>query len=77
MIGKRIKSIRVTKGLSQEFVAEHLGINQSTLARMEMGNPKLDSKQLISLCEVLEIDLEELIGFVSPQKINQSLPRGQ
>lgn len=62
MIGERVKVFRVKKGLSQEYLANRLNLSQSTLARIESGKAKLDASLIPSVCEELEISMEELFS---------------
>lgn len=61
-IGANIKQIRELKNLSQEYVAQELGVSQSTFARIEKGTiiPKVDILQRIS--EILEVDMSMLLS---------------
>jgi len=61
-IGDNIKKIRELKNYSQEYVAQELGISQSTYARIESGTivPKIDRLQRIA--EILEIDVSFLLS---------------
>lgn len=62
MLGLKIRKIREKKGMSQEYLAEHLSMSQSTLARIEQGKSKLASSLLPQVCEILEIELETLFN---------------
>ncbi|MDR0364522.1 MAG: helix-turn-helix domain-containing protein [Bacteroidales bacterium] len=61
-IGSNIKQIRELRNYSQEYVAQELGISQSTYARIESGTiiPKIDRLQRIA--EILEIDISFLLN---------------
>jgi len=61
-IGDNIKKIRELKNYSQEYVAQELGISQSTYARIESGTivPKIDRLQRIA--EILDIDVSFLLS---------------
>lgn len=63
LIGVRIKSLRRSKGMSQEYLAEKMGISSKYLSSIERGkeNPTLDT--FIKLAEVLEIELSEIFNF--------------
>ena len=63
LIGRRIKEIRKSKGLSQEKLAEKAGTSPNYLSRMERGteNPTLD--MLIKLADALEVEMWELFDF--------------
>jgi len=61
-IGNNIKQIRELRNYSQEYVAQELGISQSSYARIESGTivPKIDRLQRIA--EILDIDVSFLLS---------------
>lgn len=59
-IPQRLRYFRKQKGLSQEALAEELGISQSAYARMEAGKTNTLLTHLDRLCEVLAISPEML-----------------
>ena len=63
LIGRRIKEIRKSKGLSQEKLAEKAETSPNYLSRMERGtdNPTLD--MLIKLANALEVEMWEMFNF--------------
>lgn len=50
MMGKRIKNLRLSQNISQTSVAKYLGVNQSTIAKIESGDRSLNLNSLIKLC---------------------------
>ena len=48
-IGKRIKTLREQKNLTQEFMAEKLGISQSTYGRFENDITEMSVEKLIKV----------------------------
>ncbi len=60
-IGKRIKEVRNTMGLSQENFAEKLNITRAHLGKIELGtkNPSIDL--LIDIAELADVYLDYLI----------------
>ena len=61
-IGSFIKDIRKEKGLTQEQLAEKLGVSQKSVSRWETGKTMPDYSLLPVICEVLEINVAELLG---------------
>ena len=59
-IGSKLKYLRKQKGLSQEQVAEYLSLSQSAYARMENGESHSWANHIDKICEVFEIEIEEL-----------------
>nr|MBQ6242666.1 helix-turn-helix transcriptional regulator [Lachnospiraceae bacterium] len=61
-IGAFIREIRKEKGLTQEQFAEKLGVSQRSVSRWETGKTMPDYSLLPGICEVLEINVAELLG---------------
>lgn len=61
-IGFFIKDVRREKGLTQEQFAEKLGVSQKSVSRWETGKTMPDYSLLASICDVLEINVAELLG---------------
>ncbi|MCB0657279.1 MAG: helix-turn-helix transcriptional regulator [Saprospiraceae bacterium] len=59
-IGQKIRDYRIRKGLSQAKLAESSGLSTRTVQRIEAGENTPIGDTLIRLCEVLQVDLNEL-----------------
>ncbi len=62
MLNENIKSIRKSKGLSQEELAIKLNVVRQTISKWEKGLSVPDSDMLISISEVLETPVSTLLG---------------
>ena len=62
MLKENIKSIRKSKGLSQEELAIKLHVVRQTISKWEQGLSVPDSEMLISISEVLETPVSSLLG---------------
>jgi transcriptional regulator with XRE-family HTH domain len=68
-IGNKIKKIREFKNLTQEHVANKLGVSQSNYARIEKDEVKVTDIRLKQIAEILEVteddikNLDETIFF--------------
>lgn len=72
MLNENIKLARKSKGLSQEELAVKLHVVRQTLSKWERGLSVPDSEMLISLSEVLEIPVSELLGEnIETSKVDQ------
>ena len=63
-VGDRIKQRRQELGLSQEALADRLGIHQPALARLEKNgirNPRMGT--LVTLACALHMTVDELVGM--------------
>ncbi|WP_185731329.1 helix-turn-helix domain-containing protein [Larkinella rosea] len=60
-IYENIRSFRAEKGLTQEDMAEKLGINQGSYARLERGETELTLKRLDQIAAIFEVDGTQII----------------
>ena len=61
-IGKFILNCRKEKGLTQEQLAEKLGVTSKSISRWENGNTMPDYSLLKDLCNELDINVNELLS---------------
>jgi len=61
-IGKFILSCRRKKSLTQEQLAEKLGVTSKSISRWENGNTMPDYSLLKDLCNELDINVNELLS---------------
>lgn len=62
MLNENIKTIRKSKGLSQEELAIKLNVVRQTISKWEQGLSVPDADMLISIAEVLETPVSTLLG---------------
>lgn len=55
-IGNNIKTARILKGLTQEYVAERLDKSINFISLLERGQTGLSVNSIIDICNILEID---------------------
>ena len=60
-IGEFLKRLRSEKELTQEQLAEKIGVSNRTVSRWETGNNLPDISVLIQLSEFYDIDIREII----------------
>lgn len=60
-IGQRIRKNRKALGLSQEELAEKIGISSTHMSHIETGNTKLSLPVLVSISAALEVRTDELL----------------
>ena len=63
LIGKNIKDARKLKGFTQTDVAKIFHMTQQQYSRFENGVFELNYKQIIAVCNLLEISPNELFNF--------------
>lgn len=67
-LGRRIAWLRATAGISQKNLGERLGLSFQQIQKYETGSNRVPVSRLISICQVLEIDVPELLApILSPE----------
>ena len=59
--GTRIFNLRKGKGLSQQELADLLGVTNKAVSKWENGDAKPAINQLIKLCKIFNVSLEEIV----------------
>ena len=66
-LAKRIAACRKQAGLSQEKLAEHMGVSRQTISRWETGEARPDLEKFEQLCGVFSVSADTLLfGTKSP-----------
>ena len=60
-IGSFLKSLRKEKGITQEKLAEELGVSGRTVSRWETGNNMPDISVLIEISEFYDVSIPEIV----------------
>ena len=68
-IGEFIQQLRKEKDMTQKELAEIIGMSDKTISKWESGNSLPDTSVLVSLCEALDISVNELLSCerISPE----------
>ena len=61
-LGEKIKERRTAHGLTQEMLAQEMGVSRQAVAKWESGQSAPSSEKLIALAKLFHISLDELIG---------------
>lgn len=61
-IGKKIMDLRKKNGLSQEELAEKVGVARQTISKWELGETSPDLKQSKELSKIFNVSLDELVN---------------
>jgi transcriptional regulator with XRE-family HTH domain len=73
-LGARIAMARKEKQLTQQQLAEQLGIAQQTMAHYEGGRLKVSAALLPPLSQILKLSLDELLGLPTVQRFSKRGP---
>ena len=60
-IKEKISEIRCKKGISQEKIAQQLGISANSFRNLESGRTTIINKRMWEIANILEVTLEELM----------------
>jgi transcriptional regulator with XRE-family HTH domain len=66
--GNHLRSIRKIQGLSQENLAEKVGLHRTYIGMIERGEKNITLLNLIKLSNALEISINELMEFNNGQR---------
>lgn len=58
--GELLRKLRKEKGLTQEQLAEHIGVSRRTISRWETGNNMPDLSVLIEIADFYDVDIREI-----------------
>lgn len=60
-IGQKIRKIRKARGLSQEGLAEKVGISTTHMSHIETGNTKMSLPTFVEIASALEVRTDEIL----------------
>ncbi len=62
-IGIKIRKVREIKNIGQKYLADKLGISQSSYSDIESGKTKVSDQKLNQIATILEVDAETIKNF--------------
>lgn len=74
-IGERIAEVRYSRGLTQEDLAEQLGVTPKHISHVECGTSCLSLKYLINLSEILDCSLDYILLGKRKDSVLSKLPQ--
>lgn len=74
MISENLLTLRKMKKLSQEQVAEAVGVSRQAYTRWEKGETLPDIKNCVALADFYEVSLDELVNFSGQKNGNLPVP---
>jgi transcriptional regulator with XRE-family HTH domain len=67
-LNEKIKILRLSKNLTQTFVAEELGIDAANYSRLERGLVKVTMEKLKKISEILEVNVSVFLDDNNSQE---------
>ena len=72
-LGNRLAELRKQHGLSQEELADQLGVSRQAISKWERGEASPDTDNLIELARIYGISLDELLGLKKEDTDNDNI----
>lgn len=70
IIGEKIRNIRELKNLTQDYMAEQLGMTQAGYSKIESGTSRVSYSKLMEISKILDVSLEDIMAFDSQKYFN-------
>ena len=64
----RLKDVRESRNVSQEDVAQHIGVAQQFISRVERGTKSISLELASDVADYLDVSLDEIAGRAKTQK---------
>ena len=61
-IGQKIKEIRISKGLTQEYIANMADVNTSHISNIENNRVKISLPTLVHVCNALDVTIDYVLA---------------
>jgi transcriptional regulator with XRE-family HTH domain len=62
-LGENIRKIRELKGFSQQNLADEIKVDQKTISRIEKGGISPKFETLVSISNVLSVNISQILSF--------------
>lgn len=77
MFSDNLMQLRKLNNMSQEELAEMVGVSRQTLSKWETGESLPDIEKSMLLAEIFKVSLDELVNYVSPVEGLGVPPKGK
>lgn len=61
-ISRKLRSLRIEKGLTQESIASYAGVNTSHISNIENGHVKISLTTLVAVCNALDVTVDYILS---------------
>ena len=77
MLGNNLISLRRMKKMTQEDLADKLGVSRQTISKWETGDSIPDMEMGMKLADILQVSLDELMNYSSAKYSRPVPPKGK
>ena len=67
-LGNRLRELRISRGFTQEDLAEKVNLSAKSLSQVEIGNNFISAATLELLCQALNVEAKALFNFNDSNK---------
>ena len=71
MFSEKLIELRRSKGLSQEALAERLGVSRQAVSKWERNEAQPELSKIIALCDLFEVSPNELLAYEQEKPADQ------
>lgn len=71
-IGKRVRELRTSKGISATFVAKNVGLSRSMMSAIELEKCNVTVPQLVALSDFFNVSIDYLVKGESNETSNRA-----
>lgn len=70
-IGKRLKELRISKNLTQEYIANMADVNVSHISNIENNHVKISLPTLVHVCNALNTTVDYILAdeYIQPSSV--------
>ena len=77
MLGNNLIALRKMKKMTQEDLADKLGVSRQTISKWETGDSIPDMEMGMKLADILQVSLDELMNYSSVKYSMPVPPKGK
>ena len=77
MLGDNLIALRKMKKMTQEDLADKLGVSRQTISKWETGDSIPDMEMGMKLADILQVSLDELMNYSSAKQTLPIPPKGK
>lgn len=63
----RLKDVRESRNVTQEDIAQHIGVSQQFISRVEKGTKQISLDLASDVADYLDVSLDEIAGRQKPE----------
>jgi transcriptional regulator with XRE-family HTH domain len=73
-LSKKLRELRLKKGWTQDFVADMMKVDRSTISRYETGRSLPDYQTILQFADIYQVEKEYLVAELDPQAEEKDKP---